>query len=137
MLTKEYLEHLFEYDREKGVLIWKNPLGKNTKRFIGKQAGCVNSDGYLRVTISFKLYMVHQLIWIIEKNNSFNVIDHIDGNKLNNKIQNLRSVTVRQNSQNKYTHRNGKLVGSHFCNTKKAWVSQITINRPCAFSSSK
>ena len=56
------------------------------------------------------------------------VTDHIDGNKLNNQLENLRIVTVSQNNQNTYKHRAGRLVGCSYHKLAKKWQSQITID---------
>lgn len=56
------------------------------------------------------------------------IIDHIDGNGLNNQRSNLRIVTIRKNNQNTKKHRNGNLVGASWCKDRNKWLSQITIN---------
>lgn len=53
------------------------------------------------------------------------VVDHIDGNKLNNQRANLRVVTQRKNTQNQKRHRAGSLVGTTFRKRDKVW--QVTI----------
>ena len=58
-------------------------------------------------------------------------IDHIDGNGLNNSINNLRCVDKINNQRNKRISKlntSGKL-GVFFCNTKKKWTAQIGIER--------
>jgi len=55
-------------------------------------------------------------------------VDHINGKTNDNKRENLRSATHRQNGQNKDIHRNGKLVGANFYKPTKTWRSQININ---------
>jgi hypothetical protein len=56
------------------------------------------------------------------------VVDHIDGDTLNNKRSNLRVVTQRQNTQNYASHRNGRLVGCHFYKRSKKWRAYIKIH---------
>jgi len=69
--------------------------------------GCVKNTGYRAVTINKKLYQYHRVVyklhnpeWNIEESSTNNSIDHIDRNKLNNNIENLRLVTHQQNQWN-------------------------------------
>jgi len=97
-LDQNQVKSLFDY--KDGHLYWK----KN-----GKKAGYLRPTGYHSVEVNGKGLMLHRLIWIYHfgKPNAF--IDHIDGNKSNNKIENLRLATKNQNSYNKKIHPNNKL----------------------------
>jgi hypothetical protein len=123
--SKEKLLWLFDYDQDRGVLIWKNHWSK-TKATIykGKIAG-KDHDGYRRLRIARKNYLVHHLIWFIETGKWPERIDHKDGLKSNNRFSNLKICTQRQNMQNMSRHRNGKLVGAHFHKSTGVWRSHI------------
>jgi hypothetical protein len=56
------------------------------------------------------------------------VIDHIDGNPSNNRINNLRDVSARQNGQNRKEHRNGKLVGTSYNKRDSIYQARISLN---------
>lgn len=113
---------LFYYDREKGELYWTNPPQPNTKRLKGKLAGTINRDGYLNVTHMKQGFRVHRIIWYLEKGYwPERVIDHIDGNKLNNKISNLRECSHTENMRNTYRHRAGKLLGTGYHKQHQKW----------------
>ena len=113
----------FRYDKENGKLYWKYHHHPQTRsRFLDKEAGDINyakdkKKYYRIVRLLGRLHRVHCLIYLIE-NGVYNTkmhVDHIDGNTLNNRIENLRLVTPRKNSQNREIHRSGKkLVGTSF-----------------------
>ncbi len=76
---------------------------------------------------------MHRIIWVYHYDTiSSNLqIDHIDGNKTNNMIENLRLATNSQNkSNNKRVYCNSKsnILGVHWCKTYRKWVSQIKKN---------
>lgn len=100
-ISVDLLKELFIYNKEKGLLKWNI----NYRSIIyNTSVGTINNDGYLKVEIAGKAYSVHNLIWIIENNRypSTNmVIDHIDGNRTNNHIDNLREITIKGNAQNR------------------------------------
>lgn len=99
-LTQERLKELFYYDPETGFFFNKTKRAHRLK--INSVAGCRNFYGHLVVTIDSKRYYLHRLVYLyvygyFPKKH----IDHIDGNKMNNRINNLREVTVTENLQNK------------------------------------
>lgn len=75
----------------------------------GKVVGCLHASGYLITSIKKKQFQVHRLIYQICHQIELAPevsIDHVDGNKLNNLIENLRPCTVKQNSCNKKKPKN-------------------------------
>lgn len=95
-------------------------------------AGCIDSnDGYYAVKFNYKKLRLHRVIavlaGIIPDYDSPYVVDHIDGNVHNNKVHNLRAVTVRGNTHNKTRHREGHLVGAHKTPNGR-WKSAISID---------
>jgi len=100
MLTKEEVLDEFAYDRERGVLINKKDRGANRRAKAGSVAGFVH-DGYVVTKIDGRCYRIHRLIWFIEhgKFPEFE-IDHANGDKLDNRIANLREATHAENQRN-------------------------------------
>lgn len=94
METYDNLSKLYIY-HEEGYLI---------STITGKQVGRPNTEGYIRIRSSNgKEYRAHRIIWILCNKEGIPegmVIDHIDGNKQNNKIDNLRLATRRDNIAN-------------------------------------
>lgn len=77
-----------------------------------------NAHGYGVISLNHKNYLVHRIIWEIFNGNIpiGHVIDHIDGNKMNNNLENLRSVTQKENVNNPITLSKTK-------NNQKEWYS--------------
>lgn len=127
-MTKEKILSYFEYRKDRGELVWKNHRsGKFQKRLVGQVAGASNKRGYVSVQLEGKKIKLHRLIWFLEKGQWPAEIDHIDGNKKNNRIENLRPATRRSNMQNRKSHREGRLAGSYWHKKARAWAAQITV----------
>jgi hypothetical protein len=113
------------------VFIWKAPRNGWIKQ--GQLAGNLRKDGYMQISVTWglkrKLFLSHRLAWfyvygVWPKNQ----IDHINGVRIDNKIENLRDVTIRENNQNVNRHRNGSLVGCCFRKKYNNWEANIKIN---------
>ena len=103
-LNAEYIRSRFEYDPESGVLSWKS----SNKRWMQKPAGCVHKGNagkvHLRVTLDKDGVYAHRIIWVWMTGEQPETIDHIDGDGLNNKWSNLRSVKFSDNAKNQKKH---------------------------------
>lgn len=92
-------------------LRWKidrNVKNQYKKEFTrkGDIAGSVYNERYYYTSLLGKKYLVHRIICNIHNIDIENlVVDHIDGNTLNNNIDNLRVVTTRVNTQNMKKHK--------------------------------
>jgi len=114
MPPKEVLEKLFHYDPKTGTLYWKINQGNNQIK-AGTEAGTIwtHPDGlqYRRIKIQGKFYPAHRIIYHMMNDYSLRqdqIIDHIDGDGLNNKLDNLRPCTHQQNLQNRRVNKNNK-----------------------------
>lgn len=118
--TMEELTQLFNY--VDGRLYWK-------KRG-GKEAGAVGKRGYRLVNLNYKKYMTHRLVWIMHGNDPVPILDHIDGNKLNNRIENLRPATKSQNMMNAgvYVSNTSGVKGVSWVSTIQRWTGQVGLN---------
>lgn len=101
---------LFAYDKATGILTWK--ATRPGPRSPGNEAGHL-SHGYKRVSVRGRGYAVHRIAWELVNGPipDGHEIDHIDGNRANNAIENLRLVTATENARNKALHRNSNVTG--------------------------
>lgn len=92
------LEDALKYDPETGSLTWK--VSRKRAR-AGLPAGCINTHGYWQVRLCGKGYRSHRVAWFLTHGKwPDGEVDHIDGNKLNNALFNLRVVSRSVNGQN-------------------------------------
>lgn len=95
--TKELLHNLFVY--QDGLLFWK--------KMNGKKAGS-NTGRYFQTPVNKKLYGNHRLIFMMHHGYLPEIVDHIDGNTHNNRIENLRASTALGNSRNSRLRKDSK-----------------------------
>lgn len=121
-LTQNALKEMFDYID--GVLYWKI---KCKGISIGQPAGCLNQAGYLRTGIKGKSYRNHRLIFLMHHGYLPKTVDHIDLNKLNNRIENLREATDSQNKWNskKSVNNTSGHKGIKWCKKSKKWIVQV------------
>ena len=127
MITQEKVRELFEY--RDGNLIRK--ITTSSRAQVGDIAGCIGCRGYKTTGIGGKAYLIHRIIWLwhhgyIPEND----IDHIDCNKLNNHIENLREGSHRCNMRNRKQQKSfSGIKGIYQDKTKNKWTASIMINR--------
>ena len=127
-LTVDLLKHLFDYDKETGNLIWKAPNTNNQK--IGDIAGSLTPKvGYIRVGINGKKYYAHRLIFLYHKGYLPKTIDHINCDKVDNRIENLRAVTDSQNQHNRKLNSNNTsgYKGVYYHKPLNKWCAKIRL----------
>ena len=131
IVTPEYLRARLNYCPDTGQLTWKAhesmPKRWNT-RWSGKVAGKLTSRGYLQVRVLGRLYLGHRVAWAIATGGwPTGVIDHIDGDCLNNALENLRSVTQGINSKNRLRNANNTsgVTGVKWNKSRKKWMAAL------------
>lgn len=127
VLTAEYVRDRLSYDPCTGQFIW---LKNYHTRLVGQVAGSIFASGYRYIRIADRAYRAHRLAWFYMHGVwPTEEVDHIDGNRDNNRFDNLRLTTRRQNSQNKAVHRAGQLYGASYYKPLKKWRAAIQINK--------
>lgn len=100
MIDADTLRSLLDYDPNTGVFTWRVKRGGTAE--IGTVAGCIKDSGYRVISLYDRLYRAHRLAWLY----TYDVwppdeIDHINGARDDNRINNLREATRKQNSANR------------------------------------
>lgn len=96
MYDYEYFNTYFYYFD--GDLYWKRTVG--TRGIKGNRAGKLRKDGYYDVGLQRKLYLVHRIIYCLHHKTLPEVVDHINRNPSDNRIENLRSANFSLNAWN-------------------------------------
>lgn len=149
--TKETLDSLLMYTPETGKLHWKErPVsmftdGKqtavhNAAIWNGKNAGneafkTPFASGHLTAAIFGKTFLAHRIVWKMAYGSDPNVIDHIDGNPTNNRLENLRSVTQTDNTRNARLSKSSTSghTGVSFDKRRNKWEAKIMVDRKKRF----
>ena len=145
---QDVLNQLLRYEPETGLTFWRPrtvewfpAVTQNrsrslcalwNKRYAWQQAFPTISDGYYIGTIDGTFYKLHRVIWKIMTGIDPDQIDHIDGNRQNNKFTNLRDVTLAENAKNRAIPSNNKsgCIGVYFWDHDglQYWVALVGEN---------
>lgn len=123
MITQEKLKELLHYDQETGIFTWKIKACK--RMFPGDIAGTL-SKGYIKIYIEYKQYKAHQLAWLyVYGEYPKKSIDHINLDKTDNKISNLRIADKFQNAANRGIMKNNTSGYKGVTKHRNKWRAQI------------
>jgi hypothetical protein len=130
MITLQFALDRIHYNSSTGLFYWlpkKGPFGWD----YNKPAGRFDHDGYVVIRMGGKRITAHRLAWLI----TYGVfpekyLDHANGNKADNRIQNLRLATASQNLHNrpKTKSNTSGIKGVSWCKTHKKWVAQLRVD---------
>lgn len=125
--TQQELQNDFDY--KDGHLFWKKRVAKCVH--IGDKAGCLKPKGYISIRYKNQYYQAHRLIYMWHFGDFKEDIDHFDGNKANNRIENLRKATDTQNQYNKKIGRNNisGIKGVFWAKDYQKWEARIKVNK--------
>lgn len=131
-LTKQRLLEKFSYNKECGTF---HKRYRGTGAISEKPAGSVNSDGYMKLCVDYEYYSVHRLVWLAELGElPKKSIDHINGNKIDNRFSNLRETDDSENSLNRFRSNKNKFGGlplGVFPSRKGKFVAKLTVSGKC------
>ena len=131
---ENYIRENLRYDPETGHLWWikhsDNPLSKRRRR-LDKPVGYKETKGYLCLNLFSTTWKCHRLAWFLYYGCwPKEVLDHINGIRVDNKIENLREATQNQNEMNKKkkTECSSNYKGVWWCVNNKTWRARIRNN---------
>jgi hypothetical protein len=127
MITQQELHELFEY--RDGKLF--NKVRRGNRSACGQEAKSLGARGYLRVSIDKKNYRLHRLVFLMHHGYMPEYIDHINCDKLDNRIENLRQATNAQNQHNtkKLPNNTSGTKGVMWVKSLKKWQGQVKLNK--------
>jgi hypothetical protein len=127
MITQKRLKEVLVYDLDSGMFVWKNTLGRSKK---GSEAGSVHSFGYRYIQIDKKQYRAHRLAWLYCYGElPAGDLDHVNGDRADNRIVNLRVTTAAENQRNRKTNKNNKIGfnGVSFLESQSVFVARVKV----------
>ena len=133
-MAKKALPHLdllrkfLDYDGATGIFLWLEKPSRRTRA--GSVAGSTNTLGYRQISIDGLAYLAHRVAWKLETGcDPVNDIDHINGDKSDNRIANLCEITRTQSKwkQGKYANNKSGHKGVSWHKATCKWSAQIGI----------
>lgn len=131
MRELERIKHFLSYNPETGEFIWVNRPSCRSKIKCDDIAGCINAKGYRVIQIFGTQYYAHRLAWAFVHGVMPNDdIDHINGDKDDNRLFNLRSANRNQNQANIRAPKTNKLGIKGVCKVKdrNLFSAKIVVN---------
>lgn len=132
-LTQTQLKKFLSYDPQTGIFIRIAAPRPQVAWYVGSAAGYITDNGYCVINIDHKRnrYRAHRLAWLYMTGEwPRGDIDHINGDRLDNRWSNLREATRSQNLGNSRipsTNKSG-FKGVSFDGRRNKWLAQITID---------
>jgi len=125
-ITQKELKELFDYFPCSGEFIRKKHIHYNAK--IGDKAGCINTAGYVQISIKGVLFLAHRLAWTYMTGETPVFIDHINHDRSDNRWENLRQTTHQENCKNCTFSKANTSGCTGVIWADNRWVARIKVN---------
>lgn len=136
----EDLRRCLTYDQSTGMLRWNSRPREDFKfdwtfenwnsKWAGKEVDSIGNTGYYRFSLNYKRYLAHRAIIAMTYGYWPSVVDHLDGDKLNNRLSNLRATTQAVNMMNKSGYKNNTsgVTGVHKRKDNGKYSASVVLN---------
>jgi len=126
IISQDEARALFEY--RDGVLYWRQSINRSVPT--GAIAGALRSEGYRQVSIRRRMYRAHRIIFLMHHGYLPPEVDHINENKNDSRIENLRAATRRQNANNVGVRKDNTsgVKGVCWAKREQKWRAQCRVN---------
>jgi hypothetical protein len=131
ILTQARLKELLHYDPDTGLFTWLQPANRFSMVKSGDRAGALNARGYIHIKVEGKSYKAHRLAWLyVHGRWPEPAVDHINRDKADNRLCNLRQTNQLGNMQNKSAYRSNSsgYTGVSWHKQSQKWAAQIQYN---------
>ncbi len=128
-VTPGRIRELYNYDPETGIFTRRVKTGRST--VVGEAVGSLALNGYLRITVDNVRLLAHRAAWMYSMDEiPDGDIDHINGDRQDNRLCNLRKATRSENMQNERRSRAGSksgLLGAFWHSASGKWMARVRI----------
>lgn len=126
--SAERVRSLLDYDESSGILRWRT---RRSNMAAGSVAGTLDGRGYRIIRIDGAYQKAHRVVWLYVHGSWPELeIDHINGDRDDNRIANLRQATVSENQQNRAKAQSNSAtgrIGVSFLSRERRWVAQLCV----------
>lgn len=128
-LTAERVREVLDYDPLTGEFTWKVKPNQSVK--VGTRAGTLTPNGYIRIKVDGWRFMEHRLVWLyVHGHWPTAEIDHINGERADNRISNLREADRVANQQSQHVVQRHNQMGVRGVSQRDdRFVARITVGR--------
>lgn len=124
-LTIEILKKVLKYCPESGNFYW---LENRIAVVKGDLAGSLEDTGYISIRLGTKPYLAHRLAWFYTYGVWPNIIDHIDRDRANNRLTNLKNTDQINNCKNRGLNKNNTSGFIGVYKKRNKWAAEIILD---------
>ena len=127
-LSLDRLRSVLTFEPNTGIFRWRIPISKKSNE-IGAKAGCINANGYVFIRVGCRQYLAHRLAWLYSHGEWPNaIVDHINGDRSDNRIDNLRLANKSLNGANAALSKRNRVGIKGVYQRNNRWAAQIRGN---------